>query len=183
MVPLLTRRGTSSGRFGSTRYHPAHRARVPATPPADHRRAETPRMAGEPQAGGPDHARGQLVVSPEAEVRPDYRFQSQLPDYPNLAAKMTGVDQLGRRHHLHPTGERIRLPGRGVGRILTTGGWLGVGPYLRPDCDRSAANGVPASRSRPRLTHHSDRVQYVPAITELLKEHGVRTVWLWKPLR
>ena len=75
--------------------------------------------------------------------------------YPNLAAKMTltGVDQLWVADITYIRLEsEIRLPGRGVGRILAAGDWLGVGPYARGRLgDRGAANGVSASRSHPRV--------------------------------
>ena len=54
-----------------------------------------------------------------------------LPVYPNLAREMTpDGDQsaLGRRHHLHPTANGVRLPGRGAGRILAASDRLGAGP-------------------------------------------------------
>ena len=70
--------------------------------------------------------------------------------YPNWAGKME-LDRrrpvVGRRHHLHPAGDRIRLPGGGVGRILPPGDWLGAGPHSGGRLgDRGAANGFPAAR-------------------------------------
>ena len=73
--PEHARRGS-----GSAGRHPAHRSGVSLLwPAADHRRAEAAGLGGEPQAGGPHHARGQSALPAAAEVRGDHRFQSRSP--------------------------------------------------------------------------------------------------------
>jgi transposase InsO family protein len=65
---------------------------------ADHRRTEAAWMGSEPQAGGPDHARGQpaLPAARKFVVTTDSNHGFRV--YPNLAGSMelTGIDQLWR---------------------------------------------------------------------------------------
>jgi transposase InsO family protein len=57
-----------------------------------------------------------------------------LPVYPNLAGQDAACryqSTLDRRHHLHPSARRVRVFGRGAGRILAARDWLGSGPDAR----------------------------------------------------
>ena len=63
-----------------------------------------------------------------------------LPIYPNLAREIAAHgDQpaLGRRHHLHPPADGVRVPGGRAGRIL-------------PACDRLGAGANAGSRAGDR---------------------------------
>ena len=101
-----------------------------------------------------------------------------LPVYPNLARHNDACgDQsaLGRRHHLHPLADGVRLPGGGAGRLLAARDRLGAGPDAGSGVGRGGASHGPVASGKPApgLVHHSDRgVQYASLdYTGMLKQH------------
>ena len=149
-------------------------------PAACRRRVEAPRLEGEPQAGSPDHAGGQLAVPAPAEVRRHHRFQPLATGSIRIVAAGMETDchqsTLGSRYYLHSAGNGVCLSGGGSGRLLTSRGGLGAGPNAGSDSGNDGIALALQERSpAPGLVHHSDRgVQYASVTTrDLLKEHGI----------
>jgi putative transposase len=108
-----------------------------------------------------------LAVQPRAWVATTDSGH-ELEVYMNLAAHEADRNQpvVGGRHHLHPAGRRVRLPGRGAGRSRArwwAGRWADPGGALPLAALKQA---IELRQPPPGLVHHSDRgLQYASRST------------------
>ena len=97
-------------------------------------------------------------------------------------ASLIGADRnqstLGGRHHVHPLGDGVRVPGGGAGCLLAARRRLGVGPNSgrRSELGSTADGLTQPQAAAPGLVHHSDRgIQYASCdYTKLLKDNQIR---------
>ena len=114
-------------------------------------RTPPPRHGRQPQARAAADARRQPAGRRAESLRRHHRVGPRpagLPEPGQAHEADRHQPVMGGRHHLHPAGAGVRLPGRGAGCVLAQSGRLGAGPHP----DRAPAAAGSGARHRPAPT-------------------------------